>query len=250
MDLEAQEINKLNLKPFLNVIDELKMFLNTNNLKYKNLEESEIAISKNFINTFKDRLLYELSEDELISWYKTLDDYIYENSYWSNHGTSRKRFYLYNKILKQNDINELLEISPGNGSNAIAFALNGYKVKVLKNNDLSFKFFEWRLKNIYKDIDIEIINNIEYSQCICHFDVIEHIKDYYKFAKWTCEYCDNMLFVHAFGVHKQELGGFPYHFDADVNSLYKYIEAKGFKKIKLIFGIPPIFFKRINKKME
>ncbi len=230
--------NEVLLKPFNNCIEELKDFLQVETLKYKNRKEAANAVA-NFFREINPKTKKEYDE-----FYKNCDDYIYENVYCNSENPVKQRAKKVLQILRDNNIKTILEIGIGVGSYSLAFAELGFDVTVLKSNNLPFKFFKERNKKYGSKV--KIINKLEKENfdCIINFDVIEHIIDPFSFIDFMTLHTNAILFTHGLSVHREDMGGYPQHFDFKINDIRKHLEKLNFKKQKVNFIFPPHFYKR------
>ena len=226
------------LKPFNNCIEELKDFLQVETLKYKNRKEAANAVADFFRETNPK------TEEEYDEFYKSCDDYIYENVYCNSENPVKQRVKKVLQILKDNNVKTILEIGIGAGSYSLALAELGFDVTVLKSNNLPFKFFEERNKKYGKKVKIIEDLKEEKFDCIINFDVIEHIIDPFSFIDFISLHTNMVVFTHGLGVHREDMGGYPQHFDFKINDIRKHFKKLNFKKQKVNSIFPPHFYKR------
>lgn len=226
-------------EPHINCLTELKMFLHVKNLKYNDLHSSAIAVAKYF------RKLNPKSEKEYNYFYKTCNDYIYENAYWNNGLSCKRKIHAIKNIIDKYRFKNILEIGCGIGTDAIALKLANYNISVLKNDNYSFDFFEYRLK--IRKLNLNIVKNINKQyDCIMFFDVIEHVFDPYKFLTEITKYTKSVLFTQAFKVHDEISGGFPQHFDYKLKDIQKHLESLKLIKQKIKLAVPPFLYIKNN----
>lgn len=220
-----------------NALSDLREFLNVNVLKYSNRKEACNAVANYF------RTLNPKTEKELDYFYRTCDDYVYENAYCNVENSCKRRMVKLSQIFKLLDISTCLEIGAGIGSYALSLSNLGYKVSLTRSEDLAFKFLEWRFNKYQLSMSVE--DKIYSRYDIIYFlDVIEHLIDPFKFLKGISMFTDTILFIAAFGIHREDMGGYPQHFDFKMNSINKHLISLGYHKVKIKTIFPPLLYTR------
>lgn len=219
------------------VLKELEVFLgekiNTN------FDEACIAISGEW------RKLNPKTNFDFLNFYKNSKNYIYEIASWNDTPRKRRTFKKVLKIIKQNNITEVLDFGGGVGSDSIGLMENFIDVKYIEINEIMKRFFVWRCKK--RGLEPKIIDDIDELkkvQCIMFLDVIEHFENPFEYLNKFSKKADYLLFTQAFGVHEKGRGGTPQHTDFKMEEVHKHLESLGFKKVKLNVPYPPRLYKK------
>ena len=224
-----------------NILEECKLFLQTKELKYKNRIEAANAVAAYF------RKINPKNEEDYNHFYETCDDYLYENLYCNMENSCKQRTKKIFDILEKNNGKKILEIGAGIGTYSLALEKAGIEsLHILKSNDLAFRFLKFRM--ILHNSNIKIIEDLEEDcDCIFFLDVIEHTVDPFAFLEKITAKTNSIIFTHGFKIHTEKMGGYPQHFDFNINKIQKHLEKLGFEKQKVNVIFPPHYYKRKNE---
>ncbi|MCQ9205067.1 MAG: class I SAM-dependent methyltransferase [Omnitrophica bacterium] len=144
-------------------------------------ESVEIVEQKCRSSRSRDVNWENVSENEIIDFYKNEERFLYELPLW-NAECNRPEYIcrIITPYLKQNKIELIFEYGAGTGDIAMALAERGFKVIYSDINERLINFAKWRFARRKLDIDIynlDINNQLPKSDCVISFDVLEHLKD-------------------------------------------------------------------------
>tara|TARA_Y100000310_G_C20480878_1_gene714611 strand:+ start:159 stop:902 length:744 start_codon:yes stop_codon:yes gene_type:complete len=236
-----------------NVLDDLEEYISPDKLKYNSRREAANAVASYF------RECNPQTAEDYAWFYATCDDYMYENAFCNKeHSNVRRTAQLY-EVFRKFGIWTCLEVGAGVGTYSLAMEKANRFTTITASKDAAFKFLIWRINKYNSSIRIidKIVGNYD---CIFFMDVIEHVCDPFSFLDEVCKHTHIILFVHGFGIHREDMGGYPQHFDFKMHnynytvnkwtygkrpSITKHLASHGFIKQKLdIRPFPPLVFKK------
>ena len=219
------------------VVSKLKEFLGVPKLKYADRKEAANAVANYF------RQLSPKTPAEYQHFYDTCDDYIFENAYCNEENSCVQRTKKIYSVLQNYGVKTIVEFGVGVGTYAICLSQKGFDISVAKTEDLAFTFFLWRTH--FHQIPIKLISHPQGKyDCAMFIDVIEHLINPFDFLSMVMQHTDLIIFTHGFGVHREDMGGYPQHFDYPINTIRKFLEKNGFQKQKINLPFPPHVYKR------
>ncbi len=167
----------LDLKIAKEIFSELEVYLN------KPIEKiSEVYWSRKEAKEQEEqeRIIKTGSADEITSYYKTTEQFLYELMYWEALKSKQVEFRKLYLICRRLRINRLLDFGGGVGGLGIFMANHGLKCDYLDLPGKTFDFAKWRFNrrglNIQLYPKVDALPPSSYNAVIC-YDVLEHLFD-------------------------------------------------------------------------
>jgi hypothetical protein len=193
------------------------------------------------------------SEEEYKAFYKVCD-YADELAYWHVRTNSHPKIVSFRKIftiIKKLPVDSIVDFGAGICTDALEYALNGYRTLAIEQNEKSVAFAKSRAYAFLKTRGIssnprfdfgllqgdELIIKEKGIKCdlLTLIDVIEHFYDpFIALDRLLINRPPYFIFTQAFKVHEEEKGGHPQHTDYDIHAVYAHLRDKlGYTKVQL-----------------
>lgn len=176
-----------------------------------------------------------VSQSQVIDYYKTTPQYLYELGYWEAQKDKQREFKKLYLALKRFGISSVLDYGGGIGGLAIYLTLRGIECDYLDIPGKTFDFAKFRFNKLglkirmFDNLNLKAFNN--YGAVIC-YDVLEHVFDLEK----TVETIGNLLKEDGLFIHRSTFGTGGIHLIKhtiyqDFGRLNRLLESSGFKFI-------------------
>ena len=175
-----------------------KKYLKINNNKY--VKWTEITDNE-FKNTVPEYNKDDIDEKILFNFYSKTTNYIYELSEYHSLEERKKLTLTCIGIMKNNNINTVLDFGCGIGQDSIIATINGLEASACDIDGVTLEFARWRFRERNLNIEtITIINDTplskKYDSITC-FEVIMHVPNVEKTLKHLYESLNDngLLFI-------------------------------------------------------